>query len=101
MGSCASTGVSQAGSPAKNQLTNGIQQNSLNIQEMNQMGIINVNEEIGKMGGQDKKIDNPRSNYVLSGIDLLDYGVGKFFLFLFVAVWNSLRISHIKLSIHE
>ncbi|CAH8639981.1 unnamed protein product [Schistosoma rodhaini] len=76
MGSCASTGVSQAGSPAKSQLTNGIQQTSFNIQEMNQTGIRNINEEGDAMAGQEKKTDNPRSNYVLSGIDLLDYGVG-------------------------
>ncbi|XP_018653649.1 putative calcium/calmodulin-dependent 3,5-cyclic nucleotide phosphodiesterase [Schistosoma mansoni] len=76
MGSCASTGVSQAGSPAKSQLTNGIQQTSFNIQEMNQTEIRNINEEGDAMAGQEKKTDNPRSNYVLSGIDLLDYGVG-------------------------
>ncbi|CAH8632235.1 unnamed protein product [Heterobilharzia americana] len=84
MGSCASTGVSQAASPAKSQLSSGAQQNLFNTQEMNQISVRNAGEEAGGMNGKgrdqetvDKNGNNTRKDYLLPGIDLLECGIGQ------------------------
>ncbi|CAH8867357.1 unnamed protein product [Trichobilharzia szidati] len=100
MGSCASTGVSQAASPAKSQLSSGIQPNSLTLQEnMNQISTRGTGEEVAGAGAgvddttvrsmaketSEKSGNNSRNtttttttntNNLLSPVDLSEYGIG-------------------------
>nr|CAH8867702.1 unnamed protein product [Trichobilharzia regenti] len=94
MGSCASTGVSQAASPAKSQLSSGIQPSSAILQEnMNQISTRGTGDDVagaGAGGGLDdipvrsmaketsEKSGNNSKNTtnLLSPADLSEYGIG-------------------------